>query len=64
MRSTRSAIRGGQHQARVVAAVALIFAGQPSHPVALALQPTVRNLPEAHFQTVIEGMADSRNTAI
>jgi hypothetical protein len=48
----------------VVAAVALIFAGQPSHPVALALQPTVRNLPEAHFQTVIEGMADSRNTAI
>jgi phytoene synthase len=39
--------------------VALIFAGQPSHPVALALQPTVREfaLPEAHFQTVIDGMA-------
>ena len=39
--------------------VALIFAGQPSHPVALALHRIVRefDLPEAHFQTVIDGMA-------
>jgi 15-cis-phytoene synthase len=39
--------------------VALIFSGQPSHPVALALQPVVRDyqLPEAHFQAVIDGMA-------
>ena len=39
--------------------VALIFAGQPSHPVALALHGIVRefDLPEAHFQTVIDGMA-------
>ena len=39
--------------------IALVFAGQPSHPVALALQPVVReyDLPEAHFQTVIDGMA-------
>jgi len=38
--------------------IALVFAGQPSHPVALALQPVVReyDLPEAHFQTVIDGM--------
>ncbi len=39
--------------------IALVFTGQPSHPVALALQPIVRevDLPEAHFQTVIDGMA-------
>jgi 15-cis-phytoene synthase len=39
--------------------VALIFAGQPSHPVALALHGIVREfgLPQAHFQTVIDGMA-------
>jgi phytoene synthase len=39
--------------------IALVFAGQPSHPAALALQPVVREyeLPEAHFQTVIDGMA-------
>jgi len=38
--------------------IALVFAGQPSHPVALALRPVVReyDLPEAHFQTVIDGM--------
>jgi phytoene synthase len=38
--------------------IALVFAGQPSHPVALALQPVVReyDLPEAHFQMVIDGM--------
>ena len=37
----------------------LVFSGQPSHPVALALQPVVRDydLPEAHFQAVIDGMA-------
>ena len=35
------------------------FAGTPQHPVALALQPVVAayRLPEAHFQTVIDGMA-------
>jgi 15-cis-phytoene synthase len=39
--------------------IALVFAGQPTHPVALALQGIVREfvLPEAHFQTVIDGMA-------
>ena len=39
--------------------VTLIFAGQPTHPVAVALQSIVREfaLPEAHFQTVIDGMA-------
>jgi len=39
--------------------VVSIFAGQPSHPVALALHGIVRefDLPEAHFQTVIDGMA-------
>ena len=39
--------------------IALVFAGQPSHPVALALQGIVRefDLPEAHFQTIIDGMA-------
>jgi 15-cis-phytoene synthase len=39
--------------------VALVFSGQPSHPVALALQPVVRDydLPEPHFQAVIDGMA-------
>ena len=39
--------------------VGLTFAGRPSHPVALALQPIVReyDLPEAHFQAVIDGMA-------
>jgi len=39
--------------------VALIFAGQPTHPVAVALQSIVHEfaLPEAHFQTVIDGMA-------
>ncbi len=36
-----------------------VFSGQPSHPVALALKPIVRefDLPEAHFQAVIDGMA-------
>jgi phytoene synthase len=39
--------------------VALVFAGQPTHPVAIALQGIVGEfaLPEAHFQTVIDGMA-------
>jgi phytoene synthase len=39
--------------------VAQIFAGTPQHPVAKALQPVVRDfpLPQAHFQTVIDGMA-------
>ena len=38
---------------------ALVFAGQPTHPVAVALQGIVGEfaLPEAHFQTVIDGMA-------
>ena len=38
---------------------ALIFNGQPTHPVAVALQDIVREfaLPETHFQTVIDGMA-------
>ncbi len=35
------------------------FSGVPQHPVALALRPVVTayRLPEAHFQTVIDGMA-------
>jgi phytoene synthase len=35
------------------------FAGAPQHPVAQALKPVVASfgLPEAHFQTVIDGMA-------
>jgi phytoene synthase len=35
------------------------FTGSPQHPVALALQPVVAayQLPEEHFQTVIDGMA-------
>jgi phytoene synthase len=39
--------------------IALVFAGQPSHPVALALHGIVRefDLPESHFQTIIDGMA-------
>jgi phytoene synthase len=39
--------------------VALVFAGQPTHPVAIALQGIVGEfaLPQAHFQTVIDGMA-------
>ena len=39
--------------------VAAIFAGTPRHPVAQALVPVVRDfaLPEAHLQTVIDGMA-------
>jgi len=39
--------------------IALVFAGQPTHPVAIALQGIVGEfaLPEAHFQTVIDGMA-------
>ncbi len=39
--------------------VTSLFSGQPSHPVALALKPIVRefHLPEAHFQAVIDGMA-------
>ena len=39
--------------------VTQIFSGQPSHPVGLALKPIVRefDLPEAHFQAVIDGMA-------
>ncbi len=38
--------------------VEAIFRGTPQHPVALALQPVVAalKLPEAHFQTVIDGM--------
>jgi phytoene synthase len=39
--------------------VAKIFAGAPQHPVAQALVPIVRefDLPEAHLQLVIDGMA-------
>jgi len=39
--------------------ISLVFSGQPSHPVALALQGIVRefDLPEHHFQAVIDGMA-------
>ena len=39
--------------------VAKIYAGTPQHPVALALVPIVRDfdLPEAHLQLVIDGMA-------
>ncbi len=39
--------------------VAKIYAGAPAHPVAQALVPIVRDfaLPEAHLQTVIDGMA-------
>jgi phytoene synthase len=39
--------------------ISLVFGGAPSHPVALALATVVRqfDLPEAHFQTVIDGMA-------
>jgi 15-cis-phytoene synthase len=39
--------------------VARAFDGTPQHPVALALQPIVREfaLPPEHFQTVIDGMA-------
>ena len=34
------------------------FTGTPQHPVALALQPVIASfrLPEANFQTVIDGM--------
>jgi phytoene synthase len=43
--------------------IALVFSGAPQHPVALALQQVVRqfDLPEAHFQTVIDGMAMDLN---
>ncbi len=39
--------------------VAAVFNGTPQHPVAQALVPFVRrfSLPEAHFQSVIDGMA-------
>ncbi len=39
--------------------IATAFAGTPQHPVARALAPVVASyhLPEAHFQTVIDGMA-------
>jgi 15-cis-phytoene synthase len=39
--------------------IGLVFDGQPTHPVALALQSIVHDydLPEAHFQAVIDGMA-------
>ena len=39
--------------------VAKIYAGTPQHPVAQALVPIVRefDLPEAHLQLVIDGMA-------
>src|SRR6266480_356115 len=39
--------------------ISLAFAGTAQHPVARALQAVVRRyaLPEAHFQTVIDGMA-------
>jgi 15-cis-phytoene synthase len=41
------------------------FSGHPQHPVALALQPIVQEftLPEAHFQTVIDGMAMDLDTS-
>ena len=39
--------------------VAQVFGGTPQHPVTQALVPVVRDfpLPQAHFQTVIDGMA-------
>jgi phytoene synthase len=39
--------------------IGAVFTGSPQHPVALALKPVVATyrLPEAHFQTVIDGMA-------
>ena len=39
--------------------VAAVYAGTPQHPVAQALVPVVRDfaLPEAHLQTIIDGMA-------
>jgi phytoene synthase len=39
--------------------VARLFGGTPQHPVGKALLPVVREfpLPQAHFQTVIDGMA-------
>jgi len=39
--------------------IAAVYAGAPQHPVARALQPVVASfaLPEAHLQTVIDGMA-------
>jgi phytoene synthase len=39
--------------------VAQVFAGAPQHPVAQALVPVVRRfaLPQAHLQTIIDGMA-------
>lgn len=38
--------------------VAAIFGGAPQHPVAQALQPVVKtfNLPQEHFEAVIDGM--------
>jgi 15-cis-phytoene synthase len=39
--------------------IGAVFAGSPTHPVALALRPMVAayRLPEEHLQTVIDGMA-------
>jgi len=39
--------------------IGAVFSGAPQHPVALALRPVVAayRLPEAQFQTVIDGMA-------
>jgi phytoene synthase len=39
--------------------ISAVYGGSPQHPVALALQAIVGTyrLPEAHFQTVIDGMA-------
>jgi phytoene synthase len=39
--------------------IGAVYTGMPQHPVALALRPVVASyrLPEAHFQTVIDGMA-------
>jgi phytoene synthase len=39
--------------------IAAAYAGSPQHPVTQALAPVIRRfeLPEAHFQTVIDGMA-------
>ena len=39
--------------------IGAVFSGVPQHPVALALRPVVAayRLPEAQFQTVIDGMS-------
>jgi len=38
--------------------IAAVYGGEPQHPVTKALQPVVASfaLPEAHFQTIIDGM--------